>query len=346
VSLRSIARRLLHRLSPPPPPPAEPVETREFAEVAALHAKLDNLLLHINRNQRELRMLAGRALLPSPELWQAGPPAARSVGDGMMFPCSTLCRQDSFEMVEFHQLMRLLGLPASYRRKDWEFAFILQSLSERGMLVPGARGLGFGVGEERLTAFFASKGCRITGTDMAMEAAVEAGWTATSEHAKGKEALRFSDVCDDEVFDANVEFRTCDMNAIPDDLTGYDFCWSACALEHLGSIEKGLQFIERSIACLRPGGIAVHTTEFNLSHSSETVDHESTVLFRGSDLQELRRRVLAAGCEMAPLDLNPGQGPVDRYVDLPPYRSEPHLTLSIYGFSATSVGLIIRAPGG
>jgi cyclopropane fatty-acyl-phospholipid synthase-like methyltransferase len=34
-------------------------------------------------------------------------------------------------------------------------------------------------------------------------------------------------------------FRRADMNAMPDTLGQFDFVWSACAFEHLGSIRQG-----------------------------------------------------------------------------------------------------------
>jgi SAM-dependent methyltransferase len=293
--------------------------------------------------QREMRLLFTQMTLPPPEQWRDGPPQGPDPA-GIVFDTSPVCRQDSFETYYFHRWMNRLGLPPRYHRKLWEFAFVMQVLEGRGQLRPGSRGLGFGVGQERLTAYFASQGCHITATDLAGDDAAIVGWTETGEHAAGKETLRYPPICPDPVFDANVDFRVCDMNAVPDDLTGYDFCWSACALEHLGSIEKGLAFIERSIRCLKPGGIAVHTTEFNLDSDDETVEDGLTVIFRKRDLVELMRRVTAAGCVMAPLDLEPGRGEIDRYIDLPPYRADPHLTLSLWGYKTTSVGVIIQAP--
>ena len=182
-----------------------------------------------------------------------------------MFPSSTLCRQDSFEDACFQEWLARLGFAPRYHRKLWEFVFICQVLEERGLVRPGARGLGFGVGTEPLTALFASRGCRILATDMPAAGAAVAGWTK-AEHATGKEGLRVARVCPDDLFDANVEFRSCDMNDIPGDLTGFDFCWSACALEHLGTIEHGLTFIERSLDCLAPGGVggAHHRVQRNL----------------------------------------------------------------------------------
>ncbi|MFC7553839.1 methyltransferase domain-containing protein [Pseudoroseomonas wenyumeiae] len=60
-------------------------------------------------------------------------------------------------------------------------------------------------------------------------------------------------------------FRAVDMTRIPRDLHGqFDLVWSACALEHLGSLRAGENFILEAMRCLKPGGIAIHTTEFDL----------------------------------------------------------------------------------
>jgi cyclopropane fatty-acyl-phospholipid synthase-like methyltransferase len=104
-------------------------------------------------------------------------------------------------------------------------------------------------------------------------------WRQTNEYAGTVEALRRSDICPDQVLLANIEFQPIDMNALPRRLEGqFDFCWSACALEHLGSLENGIKFIENSLRMLKPGGVAVHTTEFTLSRG-DTIDHEPTVLY-------------------------------------------------------------------
>jgi hypothetical protein len=58
----------------------------------------------------------------------------------------------------------------------------------------------------------------------------------------------------------------------------------------------------------------------------------------------LARRVRAHGCEIAPFDLEPGERPLDRYIDFPPYLNEPHLRLAIEGYASTSVGLILHKP--
>ncbi len=303
---------------------------------------LRNVTAHVERMTRESRTLLGALSLPPAETWNDGPRHRPGKPGAEEFPNSTLCRQESFERPVFHYWIQQLQQQRVYHRKLWEVVFICQALWERGAIRPGARGLGFGVGREPLTAWFASEGCHVVATDLAGDQAEGAGWMETAQHAAGLEALRYPLICPDPVLDRNVRFRDCDMNNIPADLTGFDFCWSACAFEHLGSIEAGLAFVERSVECLRPGGWAIHTTEYNLSSNEQTLDNDATVLFRRRDLETLADRLRAKGHRMAPLDLEPGTAPLERYIDVPPYRVQPHLRLALEGYSATSVGVIVQ----
>jgi SAM-dependent methyltransferase len=307
--------------------------------------QLDHLIKMVDELQRENRLLLGRMSLPPQSSWK-GKPGLKPGGPAeSAFPTSTICRQKDFEEPYFSYWSERIGHTPVYTRKLWEFVYICQALFERGLLQHGARGLGFGVGEEPLAALFASQGCTITATDLALEGAVASGWSDSQQHAQTVEALRVPWLCPNDVFDRNVSFRPVDMNAIPDDLRGFDFCWSSCAFEHLGSIEKGLQFVENSVDTLRPGGFAVHTTEFNLFSDHGTVDNTATVLFRRRDFLELAQRLQAKGHIVAPFDLEPGEGEIDRYIDVPPYLPEPHLTLELAGYATTSIGVIVqRAP--
>lgn len=51
-----------------------------------------------------------------------------------------------------------MGEQERLNRKIWEWCYVAEALSERGMLLPGRRGLGFAVGQEPLVALFASAG--------------------------------------------------------------------------------------------------------------------------------------------------------------------------------------------
>jgi 2-polyprenyl-3-methyl-5-hydroxy-6-metoxy-1,4-benzoquinol methylase len=238
---------------------------------------------------------------------------------------------------------RIFEEPKTHR-KQWEYCYILQALARSGMLAPGLRGLGFGVGGEPLTALFAAHGVSVLATDLEPELARQNGWIETAQHARNKQALNDRGICPPEAFDRQVDFRFMDMNTIERGVREFDFCWSACALEHLGSIRNGLNFIENSLDCLKPGGIAVHTTELNCSSNNDTLDDASTVLFRKGDFMALARRLTAAGHQVV-LNFELGSQPLDHHVDLPPYHWEEHLKLQIERWVTTSFGVIVRKGG-
>lgn len=241
-----------------------------------------------------------------------------------------------------------------YHRKLWELTYVAQAVYEHGFLRPGARGLGFGCGEEPFPSYFAAKGIAVTVTDLDMAAAQAKGWVQTSQHARSLEQAFHAHLVDRESFDRHVQFRIADMNDIPADLNGYDFCWSMCAVEHLGSIKQGLDFIEASLATLKPGGLSVHTMEYNCEPDGPTVDNWQTVLFQRRHLEALADRLRDQGHEVAAFDFDLGHQPMDRFIDVPPYDGgtgdtavaalgQPlHMKLAIDGFVATCFGVIIR----
>jgi hypothetical protein len=232
------------------------------------------------------------------------------------------------------------GGPVPLHRKVWEWAFIAAALEERGMLAPGRRGLGFGVGTEPLTALFASYGCEIVATDLEPDAALDQGWASTGQHAAALDDLNQLGLCPADDFARNVSYRQVDMNHVPADLVGFDFCWSSCALEHLGSLAAGRAFVLASLGTLRRGGVAVHTTEFNVSSNDATVDHDGTVLYRRSDVESLAADLRRDG-NLLDLDFHAGNGPADQHVDAAPYSSV-HLKLRLAEFVVTSLGLVVE----
>jgi len=260
---------------------------------------------------------------------------------------SCLCTQALLESPEFVRwIMRLephaLDESGQVRlhRKLWEYGFIVQALYERDLLRTGSMGLGFAVGRDPLPAYMASQGCPILATDLYAAQSVRLGWSPDNQHPSGLAALNDRGLCSPKDFQRLVKFRPVDMNALPGDLQGFDFCWSACAIEHLGSIRQGLRFFERMLDTLRPGGVGVHTTEFNLLSNDATVDHQPTVLFRKRDFDELAQR-LTRQSHHVDLVYQAGNTAADLTVDLPPYRQDPHLKLGLMNFTTTSIGLII-----
>jgi len=231
-----------------------------------------------------------------------------------------------------------------HNRQQWEYVFILQALKENGMLQAGKRGLGFGVGSEPIPAVLAKYGVELTATEINIEKKNDRGWIKGRNVATELQTLNRWGICETEQFHKLVSFRDVDMNNIPDDLRDYDFNWSSSSLEHLGNMELCTDFIFNSLKTLKPGGIAVHTTEFTLSKKL-TVKDGLTVFFRETDIRELERRLTAEGHKII-VNFNKGNSLHDWLIHIPPYRKENHLKLLISShwklFVATSLGLIIQ----
>ncbi|MED1875676.1 SAM-dependent methyltransferase [Brevibacillus borstelensis] len=255
---------------------------------------------------------------------------------------SQMCKQQDFDTPWFRQACERLKEPFRYHRKLWEFCYIYQALLERGILAPGKKGLGFGVGTEPLIPLFASHGCEIVATDLDYDSALTQGWVQTDQHFSSMEKINGRGICDPVQFQNLVTFKTLNMNEIgPEYYNQYDFTWSSCSFEHVGSIELGKQFILNQMNCLKPGGVAVHTTEFNLSSNDDTIESGITVIFRLQDIEWMVEALRAQGHSIE-IDYSVGTGEIESYVDVPPYSNDLHLRLLLGQYVSTSIGLIIK----
>lgn len=229
-------------------------------------------------------------------------------------------------------------------RKLWEFIYIIQALYENGCLKEGKKGLGFGVGTEILPSLFASMGCEILATDLDYNTEEAKHWLAGGQNTQNNiNLLNKFKLCSDEIFNKNVSFIPLNMNNIPETLKDFDFNWSSCALEHIGGLENSINFLIENLKTLKSGGIAVHTTEYNLSSNTDTLLDPNCVIFREKDIKEAIKRLEKLGHYVYPLDLREGTYIADNYVDIPPYyKNNVHLRLQTAGYKTTSIGLIIR----
>jgi SAM-dependent methyltransferase len=258
----------------------------------------------------------------------------------MAEPISQMCTAAQFAEPDYQRLCDHMKSKPRLHRKQWEFIYIARCLELSGKLEAGCSGLGFGVGREKLVSYFAARGPAIVATDLPASEA-EGHWVGGLQHTDTAEKLFQPHIIDRESFDARVAFRPANMNSIPADLKGFDFTWSSCALEHLGSLQKGLDFIRNSVNCLKPGGVAIHTTEFNLHSAMETFVDGPSVVYRESDLLSFATNMRADGHSIE-LNFNPGNEPQDLMVDRD-RNSDIHLRLyARHKFLATSVGLFIR----
>lgn len=190
---------------------------------------------------------------------------------------------------------------------------------------------------------FASLGPHIEATDIG-DQEVAAKWAPTGQHADDIAALHDERMLSRSDFDERVRFYNADMR----DLSGfergkYDFLWSSCALEHLGTLEAGLRFVLESTDLLKPGGVAVHTTEYNVSSLTETVIEGDNVIYRRSDIEGLDARLRAKGACLERPDFWPGSHEHDRLFDFPPFytHGRHHVKVWLDGFVCTSILLIV-----
>jgi hypothetical protein len=260
-------------------------------------------------------------------------------------PTSQLVTFSQFKSEIYYNWCKILNEEPLMHRKQWEFIYVLEVLKQKGKLNNGISGLGFGVGTEPLPAVFASNGCSILATDQDLDQARMQGWTNSLQHSTNVAMLKYKDITTLETLEKKVEFKALDMLKIPKELNNsFDFVWSCCALEHLGSIKNGLDFILNSLDCLKVGGVAVHTTEFNLSSNKQTLYSGDTVLFRKKDIQYLILEAEKRGFYVYPVNYNPGTSKIDMHIDLPPFKSTPdriHEKL-LYVYVTTSIGLIFE----
>jgi len=259
---------------------------------------------------------------------------------------SKCCCQDDFEKDYFKRIQKELGWKDTrYHRKIWEFVFIVDALERNGMLKEGKTGLGFAVGEEPLPSYFASKGAVILATDLGIDGENADIWAKTGQNASGDiSKLYKKDIITKEDFLDKVRYMDLDMNHIPDGIGQYDFCWSSCAIEHVGGLNLSKEFMKNMIQVLKPGGVAVHTTEFNLWSNNETIEDGFSVIWRRRDFEELQEWMESYGCEMT-LSFVRSQKEADTYLPLPPYDNNDernHLNLLVGSYASTSYGLIIR----
>lgn len=323
----------------------------DFIARKSIHRKLNRqseVIDKLNDSINEMKSLIDR----NERLGHGG--RSTYAGKGVEMLESMVCRYADFAMPWYKEQelsLRIREIFAGHsaaqvdfvNRKFWEWCAISQVLDERCKLRTGMTGLGFAVGTEPLASHFASRGCQIRATDLAPELS-DGGWIATGQHASAKGALLYPALVNPAVFDARVEFQAADMRTL-DGIDGkYDFIWSSCALEHLGSLTAGIDFIIKSSSLLKSGGIAVHTTEFNTRSNNETIEFGPSVIYREQDILDLRQELSRENLTLFDPNFDIGHHACDLDYDAPPYMTsgKPHLKIEIDGHICTSMLLVIE----
>jgi hypothetical protein len=280
-----------------------------------------------------IKLLEDQVYIPNPDV--------QGFMSGEFLRHST-CNAGDFLHSEFNRYCSDIGLPPVFHRKMWEWVFIMHHARRTGSVGEGKCALGFGVGVERLPSFFASLATKVTATDAPPDIGIGHGWQSSGEYSSDLNDLFYPNIVREEEFARLVNFTPCDMTKIPPSFKGFNFCWSACSLEHLGSLRAGMDFIIETVEkTLVTGGVACHTTELNLSSNDKTLEEGGTVLYRKRDIVALVDELERRGHKVEPFSVAPNTLPIDNYVDVPPYQAAPHLKIRLLEYVCTSVGLII-----
>jgi SAM-dependent methyltransferase len=164
-------------------------------------------------------------------------------------------------------------------RKQWEFGMILRALHAEALLHRGSRGLSMGGGRERLLYAVADHVDRLMVTDLY-------GGGSDWEEARTDEPMDFIEAhMPFPVEAARIEARRMDMRQLDFAPASFDFCYSSCAIEHIGGRDDFLAHLREAHRVLKEGGTYVLTTEFH--YGPETIELPGNYIFSGAYLSEL-----------------------------------------------------------
>lgn len=210
--------------------------------------------------------------------------------------------------------------------EHWRKVYTLQALRRYGMLEEGALGLGFERSASGMPAALAAFGTRIV-------AAFPTRPGAQIKPAALKRDLADRAPCSKAVFDANVSVRIVPWRRLPPDLVNFDFLWSARVNELLFSVAAAAQFVEDTMACLRPGGLAVHTFGYDLAPSGRKIPSTERVMLQQGDIERIALLLVSRGHEVAQFKIDASDPILTPGVDVDAeHRAMDH----------TMVGLIAR----
>lgn len=166
-----------------------------------------------------------------------------------------------------------------FHRKQWEFAMILRALREHGLLQGDRVGLSMGGGRERLLYAVAQRVRRLVVTDLYDPATLWEGARTNDPDGFIKADKPFP------VDDARLKALRMDMRSLDFEDECFDFCYSSCAIEHIGVREDFLRHLAEAYRVLRDGGVYVLTTEFH--YGPEAIEHPQNYVFSPGCLRDL-----------------------------------------------------------
>jgi hypothetical protein len=253
-------------------------------------------------------------------------------------------KQSHFYSKTFQDFVKDIKEEPKFHGKLWQFYAINHFINANfyNSSIKNKLGIGFGVGKEPMPAFFASRGAKICATDFFENK--NTNWASTSQMSSNLQDLNDRGICDPDTFEKLVSLSSANMNYLENtDLPAADFIWSTCALGHIGGYQNGLNFIQNSLSLLKPGGIAVHTTELDIGAEKKVLESVDLNLYKQADLELTLAKIQQSGFTVPTHSFTLGIGGVEKFEDFPPY-SNWHLRLNVLGHTVLPVVLVIKKP--
>ena len=272
---------------------------------------------------------------------------------------SNLCNYEDFLTNDYEEFCNLIGEQKKIHRKQWEFYVIYKKLLEYLGDFNCKKGLGFAVGQEVIVPLFLNLNADITASDLNPNDSDSLAWINSNQHiSNGFDKYVDSGYIKKDILN-KCKFDFINMNNIPSKylMNEYNFIWSSCALEHLGSLQNGFNYIINSLKCLKKGGIAVHTTEYNFKSNDNTLETSGCVSYRKKDIEWLISEIEKLGYYIEPINFNRNDNIVNNYIDPFPYIGstsaiffdvnnydilKSHINLNIEGHCSTSIYIVIQ----
>jgi len=168
---------------------------------------------------------------------------------------------------------------ARLHRKQWEFAIIFLTLQKLGLLKSDKTGLSLGGGNERVLYSIAKHIKKLYVTDLYDD---NTSWDCarTSDPNEFiKASMPFP------IDDGKIQAIRMDMRNLDFDDSSFDFCYSSCAIEHIGEDKDFIQHFNEVNRVLKEGGKYVLTTE--LQFGEESIRDQNNYIFSREHIAKL-----------------------------------------------------------
>lgn len=193
---------------------------------------------------------------------------------------SKICDAADWFDTEFHSIIiNELKESPRFHRKQWEFAMIFLALKKLGMLNANMTGLSLGGGNERVLYSIAQHVNKLIVTDL-YDADTTWDCAKTKDPDEYIKASKPFDVDDSKIKALRMDMRYLDF----EDNT-FDFCYSSCAIEHIGDFEDFVRHLDEVYRVLKEDGVYVFTTELKIG--SDTIKDENNFVFSSSYINEI-----------------------------------------------------------